>query len=550
MATLLEEAFATQSTPQSDLLVEIYCHQKEDYRNPHDFVDLARLAVQWNGKLLDDAYPWWHHPCFDVHVSEDRIPHVRAKVTYCDVRDCWHLVGLFLKHNNDETNSQIVVKFWDDGDLLLTEAAYHLPDWVHTQSDDEVEYCRNRCWIWNGQIILIPPPNECSTISQALLAVTQNRFEVASAGFQTAIQSRLPSSAPLHQRTAVAVPRQVAFLLQTVPQMGNDAAVAFIEQALSQAPRLSADKVDWVWTTCSLGRTQYAALRTAVSRTWPDSEQVPRRTPEVNRLLRQAANDATPHLRHGVALGVRLVAGLEYLVSASPPVELPLLQRWPVLLARTDTAPSWFLDAYQAGPSHAAVDLDIFLKLDEQCKSIINGSSSIRSILNKGVGQSGWDGLPRRSDLDEDESWMIISDDDAGFNLNENVLQDQVESFMQNASEYDGVQVADAPSVNPVVFLNVLQATLKATVPEDLEFLDRLPDPYFSAQDYELAEEGDDDDDGEEDEDTMTMKDVMDAMDEQLMREQNEDIATNWRQSLQENIGGSGPVQTILRGLP
>ena len=45
-------------------------------------------------------------------------------------------------------------------------------------------------------------------------------------------------------------------------------------------------------------------------------------------------------------------------------------------------------------------------------------------------------------------------------------------------------------------------------------------------------------------------KDVMDAMDEQLMREQNEDIATNWRQSLQETIGGSGPVQTILRGLP
>ena len=217
----------------------------------------------------------------------------------------------------------------------------------------------------------------------------------------------MPNSAPVYQRTAVAVPRQVAFLLHTLPRVGNEAAAAFIEQALSRGPRLSEDKVDWVWTTCSLGRTQYAALRTAVSRTWPDSEQVPLRTPELNRLMRQAANDATPHLRHGVVLGVRLVAGLEYLLSASSPVEAALLQRWPARIAQTCPDPSWFLDAYRAGPSHATVDLDIFLKLDEQCRRIKSGPSSIRSILNKGVGQSGWDGLPRRSDLDEDESWVM-----------------------------------------------------------------------------------------------------------------------------------------------
>jgi hypothetical protein len=543
MATLLEEALATESTAQSDLVVEVYCYRK-NFQTPHDFVALAQLAVYWNAKL--DDYPRWHRPCFDVHINEDRIPHLRAKLTYFDVRDCWHLVGLFLNSGDDN----IVVKFWDDGDLLLTEAAYHLPDWIHTQSDDEVEYCRNRCWIRNGQIILIPPPNDCATVDQALLAINENRFDVASDIFQKSIQSRVSSSIPMFQRTAIALPRQVAFLLQTLPQVGNEAAAAFIEQSLSRSPQLSADHVDWVWTTCSLGRTQYAALRTAVSRTWPDSEQVPFRTPELNRLMRQAANDATPHLRNGVALGVRIVAGLQHLVSetSSFPKESAPLQRWPALLARTGSDVSWFVDAFRAGPNRAAVDLDSFLKLDEQCTRIRYGAASIRSTLKKGVDQSGWDGLPRRSDVDEDESWMVISDD-LNFNVNEHILQHQVESFLRTSSEYDGIPAADSPSVNPVMFLNILQATLKATVPEDLEFLDHLPDPYFSVEDYELADEEEDDDEGNED--TITMKDVMNAMDLELMRqrEHDDDIVTNWKQSLEENAGGTGPVQTILRGL-
>ena len=142
-------------------------------------------------------------------------------------------------------------------------------------------------------------------------------------------------------------------------------------------------------------------------------------------------------------------------------------------------------------------------------------------------------------------SWMTISDD-SNFNMNENVLHQQVESFIHTATDFDGIQVADGRHVDPVIFLNILQATLKANVSEDLEFLDELPDPYFSVEDYELAAEEEEDGD----EDTMTIKDVMYAMDQQLVREHNDDIATNWRQSLEENAGGTGPVQTILRGLP
>lgn len=539
MATLLEQALATQTSPQSELLIEIYYYRK-DFHNPHDFVALARLAVRWNDKL--DDYPWWHRPCFEVHVGEDRVPHLRATVTYFDVRDCWYLVGLFL----DENDSDIVVKFWDDGDLLLTEAAYHLPDWVHTQSEDEVEYCLRRCWIWKGQVILVPPAHDCSSISQALSAVRQKQFDVASAGFHKAIRSRIPHSVPLHQCTAIAVPRQVAFLLQEFPQVGNEAAAAFVEQALSHSPQLASDRVDWVWTTHSFGRTQYAALRTAVSRTWPDSERVPFRTPELNRLLRQANNDAMPHLRHGVALGVRIVSGLEHLLSSSPSLEPSVLERWPALLAQTGSDPSWFLSSYQAGPNHASIDIDIFLKLDEQCRRIRNGPSSIRSILKKGIDQPGWDGLPKPSELDEDESWMTISDDPSPA-MKDTIIEHQIiESFLQHSSDYDGIQVAYSPSVNPTAFLNILQATLKAKQPQDLAFLDQLPDPYFAAEDYELAEGEEDGDD----EDTITMKDVMEVMDQQLMRDDDEDIVKNWKQSLEESIGGSGPVQTILQGLP
>jgi len=95
-------------------------------------------------------------------------PHLRAVCHYNnDVDDMWRCISLALQisialsiNNN---NLSCAIECWDmsDGHILLIEAAEHLPSWV---DDDALQGgvggpkgCRNRCWIVNGMVQLIPP---------------------------------------------------------------------------------------------------------------------------------------------------------------------------------------------------------------------------------------------------------------------------------------------------------------------------------------------------------------------------------------------------------
>ncbi|KAL9185972.1 hypothetical protein ACHAXT_005210 [Thalassiosira profunda] len=100
-----------------------------------------------------------------------RQPHLRAVCRYGnDVNDMWHCVGLALRLSSElsSRNLPCALECWDaaDGHILLIEAAEHLPAWV----DDDVLQggvggpggCRNRCWIANGEVHLIPPSRDTS----------------------------------------------------------------------------------------------------------------------------------------------------------------------------------------------------------------------------------------------------------------------------------------------------------------------------------------------------------------------------------------------------
>eukprot|EP00578_Thalassiosira_sp_NH16_P001032 CAMPEP_0181136178 /NCGR_PEP_ID=MMETSP1071-20121207/33045_1 /TAXON_ID=35127 /ORGANISM="Thalassiosira sp., Strain NH16" /LENGTH=1094 /DNA_ID=CAMNT_0023222871 /DNA_START=157 /DNA_END=3438 /DNA_ORIENTATION=+ len=115
-----------------------------------------------------------------------RQPHLRAVCRYGnDVNDMWRCVSLALRlsatlsnttsspssskspsrsHGDDRGDSlSCAIECWDanDGHILLIEAAEHLPNWA----DDDVlqggaggpRGCRNRCWIVDGVVRLIPP---------------------------------------------------------------------------------------------------------------------------------------------------------------------------------------------------------------------------------------------------------------------------------------------------------------------------------------------------------------------------------------------------------
>ena len=98
-------------------------------------------------------------------------PHLRAICRYGnDVNDMWRMISLAFdistRFHEHEVSLSCAIECWDnhDGQVLLIEAAEHLPSWV----DDDVlmhggvggpEGCRNRCWIANGAVHLIPPPN-------------------------------------------------------------------------------------------------------------------------------------------------------------------------------------------------------------------------------------------------------------------------------------------------------------------------------------------------------------------------------------------------------
>jgi hypothetical protein len=99
-------------------------------------------------------------------------PHLRAICQYGnDVNDMWRCIALVLRissvlsssQSEDRYNLTCAVECWDvnDGHIILIEAAEYLPSWV---DDDTLQGgvggpagCRNRCWVVDGKVHLIPP---------------------------------------------------------------------------------------------------------------------------------------------------------------------------------------------------------------------------------------------------------------------------------------------------------------------------------------------------------------------------------------------------------
>ena len=185
--------------------------------------------------------PTKRQPGTNSHTNYSQQPHLRAICRYGnDVADMWRCISLAIHISNilsssKSNNLQCAIECWDvnDGHILLIEAAENLPSWV----DDDVlqggvggpEGCRNRCWLMNGKVHLIPPSsgnavdsasmdsNDATQLNQrdALKTLMESSqkglggsITIASDDVQRAIENRL---------------YRTSYKLQTKRQIGSEA---------------------------------------------------------------------------------------------------------------------------------------------------------------------------------------------------------------------------------------------------------------------------------------------------------------------------------------
>lgn len=599
--SLLQQALQHQSTLQNTLVIDVYL-----VHDLSSLTGLAQLADELNQHFTKTNYPWLaggDGVVFGVHVSE-RIPHLRAAIDYgAAVGDEWMAIGIMLEASR--CNAHIVVECTDvdDGQVLFIEAADKLPDWVDAIGP---EYCQHRCWIQHGQVHLIQSENVHQpgflSLSQALECL-RDGHSLPDATVTMAIAAAVTrASQPQRHCAALAVPRSVAGLLQRRPDILAPASVAFAEHAgekdfMRSANLLAGTCEDWVWTTAAFSRSAYAMLRTTLAAPhWTTEDALPRalQSPEVRRLQRQARVESSVHLRHAVALGARLVAGIDYLLRQPASLSVPagslterrVLEYW-TRVEQECRAPPFIAAAWHAGPNHAALSLESILQCPVFTDEVAPWPSPLTHPMESWSVQIRREllrpnetvyHLPGPSDVD-DEAWMTLDEAsmaraaaaDKGA-IDEPKAQDTteatldqvmggVDSFLRGSGQVEGVD--SAIDINPTVFLNILHATLKATSADELVFGD---DPFFSPDDYAMGEQmNDDDDDGDE---PNEMSQLMRAMDQELAvstgdsRHFDSDglddeechdevleqahVLSNLLKSLDSGAGASGPVKTIL----
>jgi hypothetical protein len=400
-----------------------------------------------------------------------------------------------------ELQDDVAISCWDvdDGQVILIQTAEVLPDWLDQDPTDNHRYA---CWIRGGAIQLLPQSH--ISLSEALTSLrNKERYTVSS---HPKVQDLLQRCFSLNkgqafakQRTPLVVPRKVATLVRRRPDLVHAAIQSFCNRIEYPPPDLVAYD-DWVWTTASLSRTNYAMLRTMVSTQWKTVDFVPSTGVEIKRFKRQCKMESTPHLRYAVTLGVRLVAGLEFLAKAKwDPVSTEMrISYWNRIEDMCGVSERAILSSFTQGPNHAQHDLTDILKCPVSPEEAENPTlysypeTSIKQQINDAqkAADPNEDFLMPQVDQVDDEDWMTL-DYDGGLEGNNDLdrILSRFQTFMVQPAEVEGVAAATAPrsrrDIRPRIVMNMLHAVLKGKA---IAF-PTAEDPFFYQEDYDLMEE-------------------------------------------------------------
>ena len=624
-------------------------HQQQQQPKNHsspssieNLLELAKIAVQINQYIRNHIhnpkqphldYPWimGAPPAFGIHSSTTGIPHLRALVSYgpVAVADEYHMIAILLRDISVQFPN-LAIECWDrqDGQILLILSAEELPAWVEQIGP---EACQHRCWIRNGNILLLPPHSLAAPLSfsklslqQALLLLLQSndplRIHSSGAGvvvetfhsnvIQKLVQRSYYATTHWHT-TAVLLPRAAAGLFHRRPSLISSACVAFANSChnntttttITPPSPLEGKYEDFVWTRLRFGRTAYAMLCSIQKPPmWLDleSSMIPSeyQTLETKRLERICKNEATPHLKKALYIGVRLVAGLDYLLRQEEPTEKKkeshsaeshILKSWAQIDIACGRQAEWLRNAWIAGPNHSEHSLENVLKCPVFSDEVEGGMvaplshpsmTTLTDQVREGLKQKSQildgDTPPGPSQVDS-ESWMEFPDDETinrdvlGLSINnrsfgdkEAVVDDLVDGFKQFMnSEADPEGVNNIPGfkgpiqINAKVALAILHDVLKSKDSESMK-------DWAGCDSVDNDEFGDDEDDLEIDSE---MDEAMNAMDEELkvkgsrilddvshsdIDEASElaldvHLAKNLLESIESQGASAGPVRTILQ---
>ena len=460
------------------------------------------------------------------------IPHLRTICRYgvC-VNDEWCLIGLILDFLDDHTfitelrnrmHCEVAIECWDmdDGQIILIEGAESIPQWM---DDIGPNHCSHRCWIrpsggthtavqsfrpnrnWVLQLIRPKDIRQAKPLQlgEALQLLSNQQcindnsvVEYAPKSMEKAITKRIQKSRteqlPCH-RAAVVLPESVVRLFRRRPDLIATACQMFVEHI--QDP-IRVKKLDdylfgvcehWIWTTMPLSRTAYAMIRTAVSPPeWINEGSIAptvlaTSSLEVKRYQRQCAVEATPHLRYGLQLGVRLLAGLHHCIHgqiqsnvnivadthsncAMSNAERRVLLHWSRVAKQCDmnsgSVPDtcdWITDAWYAGPNLTKFDLTSILQCPvfaPEIRSTITPlsfpdaklSEQIRKELLRPRNSMKLSSNPPHHTQVDDEDWMwILSTSKDALVLDLAPIQSKPKSSSSTASNIPPEQAAVTP---------------------------------------------------------------------------------------------------------
>lgn len=578
-------------------------------------VSLCR-SINESFERMTRAYPWFSGgdvPMFGVDVA-DGVAHLRAGCVYGpSVKDEWVMIGAVMEISKSIDN--IMIKFWDldDGQILLIESAMVLPRWV-----DEIgpAACEHRCWVTKGIVTLLRPNITCEPLSLkgAIRCLREGTLAQQLPSVQAVVEQRLvainftPTNEwnDAHHRTALVLPRTIAILLHKFPELLHCAVAAFERFGYDGPPLGKLDFENLVFTTHRIGRTSFALLRSLQTQIWDSDMHIPSvyKSVEVNRMKRTCQVESTPHLRHALQLGLRVTAGLDYILGQpsfnedmSLSAEEIILRHWTGIDVGCGGNGEWLRDAWRAGPNESPVDLSSFISCPLEPVDLQEGFPfprtypriSLKSFVQQHLGKGTHDQLaftlPSPADVD-DEIWMHLDGNEQGLN---DVLQptffadnsvvdpdprqskpekplddmlDKFATFVEKESDAEGVVNEDSAdldydeplTIDPKLYLNLLYTVLTST-PEEIANLtmNEDADPFFGPEDYDLN--------GEDDHDVSA---VMDAMDSELridspskghvedgaedeQTSQDAQILSGLIQSLEASEAAAGPVRNILR---
>eukprot|EP00980_Cylindrotheca_fusiformis_P000619 scaffold154_cov129-Cylindrotheca_fusiformis.AAC.36 len=498
-----EDFSSTKGGEQNVLVLDLFSLQLGQNQQ-ENLLCLAELAYQCNQFLQSKTYLWHvggDGPVFGVRAGSDGIPHLRA---YCEygpnVQDEWAAID-FMFQLSQEIDHDLAISCWDvdDGQVILIQTADVLPGWL---DEDPSDIHRYACFIRNGLLQLLQHPHISLPDSIRKLRSQKNQAYSSHPAIQKSIHRWLDTNRKqaLTQKTPFVVPRKIATMMRTRPDLVHAAIQAFCKN-IEEAPPSILHHEDWVWTTHELARTNYAMARTMLSKEWESPEFLPRLPIEVKRFKRQCAMEATPHLKHAVQLGVRLVVGFEYLArSKLGPLSMDeRIAHWCRL--ERDCPPSnptsWILESLKQGPNHSTVDLSYILKCpvypQERGFPTLYSKYDVsmqQQVLNaqREVDENEDFPRPLPSQID-DESWLDLSDT-KGVSSSDDLdgMISKFQNFMAQPSGPEGVTTTSSADTSielrPRVFMNILHRVLMG---EKLSF--PRSDAYFYSEDYDLMEQ-------------------------------------------------------------